>query len=267
MRDAGLIVVQIGTPASASSGPPLSRPQGVVLSAISRTSTPRPLARASASTIPKPVVNPYALARMSLSALSIARIAKRRSPPRARNKPLTRRSRPPRRSTAKATARLMRAITRSRTRADAKTSAISTAREEFARRSCIYSASSIGRPRNQNSTRLGLSPFRPSREPAIGAAPNCVGRLRIAGGRRRRSLWPLPAASRDELRPYGGHNFRSAIRPRRRSGTARRRSEKDVDGPSPACAPAIEIDETAIDAPDIRHIEVSTQPEPSFRGW
>ena len=68
---------------------------------------------------------------------------------------------------------------------------------------------------------------------------NCVGRLRIAGGRRRRSLWPLPAASRDELRPYGGHNFRGAVRPRRRHGTARRRNEKDIAGRSPACAPVM----------------------------
>jgi hypothetical protein len=46
--------IQIGTPAAASGSIPLASPHGVVLSAISRTSTPRPLARASASTIPEP---------------------------------------------------------------------------------------------------------------------------------------------------------------------------------------------------------------------
>jgi hypothetical protein len=37
---------------------PLARRQGVVLSAISRTSTPRSLARTNASTMPEPVVSP-----------------------------------------------------------------------------------------------------------------------------------------------------------------------------------------------------------------
>jgi hypothetical protein len=50
--------IQIGTPAAAKGSIPLARWQGVVLSAISRTSTPRSLARISASTIPEPVVRP-----------------------------------------------------------------------------------------------------------------------------------------------------------------------------------------------------------------
>jgi hypothetical protein len=48
--------IQIGTRASASRSMPLARPHGVFLSAISRTSTPRPLGRTSASTMPEPLV-------------------------------------------------------------------------------------------------------------------------------------------------------------------------------------------------------------------
>ena len=55
---------------------PLACGHGVVLSAIRWTSTPRFLARTSASTIPEPVVRPYALTRISRSALSIGRMAK-----------------------------------------------------------------------------------------------------------------------------------------------------------------------------------------------
>jgi len=54
----------------------------------------------------------------------------------------------------------------------------------------------------------GAESGRPSRQDLW----NCVGRLRIAGGGRRRSLWPLPAASRDELRPYGGHGVSGSRR-------------------------------------------------------
>ena len=50
--------IQTGTPAAAKGSIPLARSQGVVLSAINWTSTPRTLARTSASTIPEPVVRP-----------------------------------------------------------------------------------------------------------------------------------------------------------------------------------------------------------------
>ena len=50
--------IQIGTPAAARGSIPLACSQGVVLSAISRTSTPRSLARTSALTMPESVVKP-----------------------------------------------------------------------------------------------------------------------------------------------------------------------------------------------------------------
>src|SRR6202030_2315908 len=50
--------IQTGTPAPASGSMPLWRPQVVLLSAISLTSTPRRCARTSASTMPDPVVRP-----------------------------------------------------------------------------------------------------------------------------------------------------------------------------------------------------------------
>src|SRR5262249_51176466 len=56
---------------------------------------------------------------------------------------------------------------------------------------CIYSASSIGRPRNQNSTRLGLSPLRPSRE----TGNWCGTELRGAATYCWRSTTPKPLAA------------------------------------------------------------------------
>jgi hypothetical protein len=68
--------IQIGTPAAASGSIPLARPHGASRSAMTRTSTPRSLARIKAPTMPEPTVSRYALTRISRSAPVIARSAK-----------------------------------------------------------------------------------------------------------------------------------------------------------------------------------------------